>query len=189
MKILSIDVGLVSPSFVILEKDNEEICIFIYSGISFQKITDSKVFLNYLISQNLDLVLIEQQNSMSGSTNSHTMGFLQGFFESKDIEVKIVAPIANLRKDKTDKRRSTKKKFSIDLANRLLNLEKDKFQAKDSDISDAINMGLLYFHKEKSKEYTSKNFIEKFDFKIKNKVIFKFNSSNLLVGFCNKKSN
>lgn len=168
MKILSIDVGLINPGFVILDKDKEGISIIIYSEIRFQKIIESKDFLNYLISQNLDLVLIENQNKMSYSSNSHTMGYIQGFFESRGIDVKIVAPIANLRIDKTDKRRCVKKNFSVDLANKLLNTN---FKSSDSDLTDAINLGLLHFHKLESNN--PKTFINGFNIKIKNITIRK----------------
>lgn len=158
-----------SPGFVIIEKEDNDLNIYLYQDISFKKISDSIPFLNILISQNLDLVIIEKQNSFNKSVNTHTMGYLQGFFEAKNIEVKIMNPISLIRENKNDKSRSAKKQFSIDLANKLI-----KFNPtiKDSDTADAVNIALLYLHKEQSSKNNSKNFQTSFGFNIK-KTIFR----------------
>lgn len=166
IKILSIDVGCVKPGFVILETTGLEISIISYD-LRFDKDVDRIAILNYFISKNIDMVIIEKQSQVV--INVGVMNYIHGFFDAKGVPVVICNPFAHIRKDKSDKSRAAKKSFSVTVFNDILinsDLEDKVLKKSESDIADAINIGLLYLHNTTSKKNSSNTFIEEFKYKI-----------------------
>ncbi|AKS26404.1 putative Holliday junction resolvase [Diachasmimorpha longicaudata entomopoxvirus] len=142
--ILSIDVGLVKPGFIILRclkapEENQEpiVELEILNPPSCKTIEEMVPFLKSL--PVFDEIIIEKQHMLK---NVATMRFLQGFFVSKGTKVSLV-PAASLNFKNRGVTRAEKKALSVKFANNLMiiNHIDHKFLAQDSDITDAIVIG------------------------------------------------
>lgn len=145
MKILSIDIGYQNPGIVIIERNKENVKLKIYQKIKFNVVKDSIPYLDYFFSQKIDYVVVEKQISPK---NISLMQFINGYCSAKNIKVIIKNPISTLRPKVEKVSRSEKKKFSVLLLNEYIynsDLEK-KFLMKDSDICDAVNIGISFLY-------------------------------------------
>lgn len=175
MKILCIDIGFVKPGFSLINYENETINIDFFLDITF-KLAKNKVnfksmneYLNYFSILKLDLVVIEKQFT---DKNKNIAYYMEGFFNGKGIKTIMKSPISCLRKKQDGDTRSIRKNFSVDLFNSFLiknnlNNENELMLKKDCDLTDSVNIGLLYIHKEILKSEESF-----FDFNIKIENIF-----------------
>lgn len=147
-KYLCFDIGYVKPGIVLIIKDltDNTLNIEVFENIKFTSNLDSISILEYFFSQKINYVILEQQLT---NKNISLMQFIHGYSIAKGIKVIIKRPFSCLReKDEKKTTRSLKKNFSIDYLNSVLldnNLNK-KYIAKDSDICDAINLGLLQIY-------------------------------------------
>jgi hypothetical protein len=147
-KYLCFDIGFVKPGVVLILKniEDESLNIEVFENIKFITNTDSISILEYFFSQKIDLVILEQQMTLR---NTSLMQFIHGYCLGKGISVIIKRPISYLR-EKEEKviRRSDKKAFSVNYVNNILkknNMEK-RYLIKESDVCDAINIGLSYIY-------------------------------------------
>lgn len=146
---LCIDIGFINPgiALLIMNKKTKRLNIRVYEDVKFNSVTDSEYILNYFFSQKIDTVILEQQLV---SKNIALMQFMHGYSLGKGIKVIIKRPISFLRiKNEGEKvTRSIKKNFSISYLNNTLekNSIDKRYSSKDSDICDAINLGLSYFY-------------------------------------------
>lgn len=148
-KYLCIDIGFVKPGFVLISKNkiNNSINIEIYENIKFNTIKDSIFILDYFFSQKVNTVILEQQII---NKNISLMQFIHGYSLGKGVDVVIKRPFSYLRNKVVDEiiTRTIKKQYSVNFFNNILkrnNIEKE-YKLKDSDICDAINIGLLYIY-------------------------------------------
>lgn len=156
MLVLSVDVGLVKPGFVLLDSTPEGVKISVYRNLTFKNITESVPVLNHLSNKELDHVIIEHQ---SFGKNTNFASFLHGFFLAKNISVIFKQPFASLRHNKEKKTRSEKKQFSVDFTNDILEKSglSTRFCQNNSDFCDAINIGLSFLFSLKKSNYLSVN--------------------------------
>lgn len=154
MIVLSIDVGLVKPGFVLLDSSTEGVSISVYNNLTFKNMSGAVPVLDFLSKKKLDFVVIEFQ---SFGKNVSFAYFLQGFFLAKNINVIFKQPFACLRHNKEKKTRSVKKQFSVDYTNKLLEISglPLRFKQEESDFCDAINVGLSFIFKLKKRNYLS----------------------------------
>lgn len=195
LNILSIDIGYKKPSFIIINYKNKTITnISIYNKIQIENIhLDVPCILNYFISKKINLVIIENQLSLK---NVKLMSFIHGYFMAQNIETLIKQPIAYLRPDKSNSNRSTKKQFSVNCLNSILQkqLYNLRFTQNDSDICDSTNLALYYLHsmEEKlKKKKEQKKFISDFNISIDQINILEIekNNFNTSRGLCVVKQN
>lgn len=165
-KILSIDIGYKNPSYVLSLYDNNMFKkIIIFKNIKYSKYEECLKYLEYFFSLKIDEIIVEKQYLYP--KNLCLMSYIHGFFAAKQIPVFVLNPIANIRPDKHIKTRSVRKKFSINIINKILKNQNlnYKFLSKDNDICDALN--LVFYHIYNKKE----EYLEKFDIQIK-KIVF-----------------
>lgn len=148
-KYLCFDIGYVKPGVVLITQnmENQKLKIEVFDNIQFKTNLNCVCILDYFFSQKITAVIIEQQITMK---NVSLMQFIHGYSLGKGIDVVIKRPMASLRtkiKDETISR-SIKKGFSVNYLNNLLlnNKIKKKYLLRDSDICDAINLGLMYIY-------------------------------------------
>lgn len=162
-KYLCFDIGFVKPGVVLILKNIEDksLSIEVYENIKFTNNTDSISILDYFFSQKINLVVLEQQMTLR---NTSLMQFIHGYCLGKGVKVVIKRPISYLRERvKSEAKRCDKKAFSVNYVNNILknNSMEKRYLIKESDVCDAINIGLSYIY-----SITKKNMYD-IDIKIK----------------------
>lgn len=148
-KYLCFDIGYVKPGIVLITQNvkNQILKIEVFDNIQFKTNLNCVSILDYFFSQKINCVIIEQQITMK---NVSLMQFIHGYSLGKGIDVVIKRPMASLRTkiENENVSRSVKKGFSVNYLNNLLldNKIKKKYLLRDSDICDAINLGLMYIY-------------------------------------------
>ncbi|QKE44516.1 putative Holliday junction resolvase [Yalta virus] len=146
-KYLCFDIGYVKPGIVLITQNmkNNRIKIEIYDNISFKTNLDCVCVLDYFFSQKITAVVIEQQVTIK---NISLMQFIHGYSLGKNVNVVIKRAVSYLRSKQSEEKtsRSIKKGFSVEYFNNLLSKNgiKRKYLLRDSDICDAINIGLIH---------------------------------------------
>lgn len=146
-KYLCFDIGYVKPGIVLITQNmnTKRIKIEIFDNISFKSNIDCVCVLDYFFSQKITTVVLEQQMTMK---NISLMQFIHGYSLGKNVNVVIKRPMAYLRSKTPEEKtsRSVKKGFSVEYLNNLLDKNgiKKKYLLRDSDICDAINLGLIH---------------------------------------------
>lgn len=141
------DIGYVKPGIVLIKQNNEtkKLSIDVFENVQFDNNVNSVSVLDYFFSQKINKVIIEQQLTIK---NVSLMWFIYGYSLGKGIDVVIKRPISFLRdKIKNEKvTRKIKKEFSVNFINKILESNKilKRYILKDSDICDAINIGLVH---------------------------------------------